>query len=70
MSRVDFIWIIHHQQQYNDEHLETESAEIILEDLFYTKYHSQNSIPILVFKGFWYISRQIYDAFSDYLGKT
>ena len=62
--------IIQHQYQYNDEYLDEKTAEIILEDLSYTKCHPQNPILILAFRGFWYTSRQICDTFADYSGKT
>ncbi len=46
-----------------------ESVEIISEDLSYTKYYPQNLTLTLPFRGFWYISYQICDAFSDYSEK-
>jgi len=52
MSGIDFEQIIQHQQQHNDKHLESEDAEIILEDLSCIKCHPQNPTSILVFKGF------------------
>jgi len=70
MSKVDFKQIIHYQQQYNDEYLKSKEAEVISEDLSYFKCHLKNFDPTLPFRGFWYIFRQICDAFSDYSVKT
>jgi len=70
MSGVDFVRIIQHQQQHNDEHLDEDIAEVISEDLSCIKCHPQDPKTTVAFRGFWYISRQICDAFADYSGKT
>src|SRR6266542_1564953 len=70
MSGVDFVRIIQHQQQHNDEHLDEDIVEVISEDLSCIKCHLQDPNIIVAFRGFWYISRQICDAFADYSEKT
>src|SRR6266540_3111748 len=70
MTGVDFVRIIQHQQQHNDEHLDEDIAEVISEDLSCIKCHPQDPKTTVAFRGFWYISRQICDAFADYSGKT
>src|SRR6266545_4170717 len=70
MSEVDFVRIIQHQQQHNDEYLNEDIAEVISEDLSCIKCHPQDPNTTVAFRGFWYISRQICDAFADYSGKT
>ncbi len=70
MSGVDFVRIIQYQQQHNDEHLDEDIAKVISKDLSCIKCYPQDLNTTVVFRGFWYISRQIYDTFADYSGKT
>src|SRR6266542_6586923 len=70
MSEVDFVRIIQHQQKHNDEHLDEDIAEVISEDLSCIKCYPQDPEITVAFRRFWYISRQICDAFADYSGKT
>ncbi len=50
--------------------MDEDIAEVISEDLSCIKCYPQDPKTTVAFRGFWYISRQICDAFADYSGKT